>query len=495
MYALACALVASWGCANDTPYNDGTCDDRCGVGTVCREGRCLSLSGDASVPDQDAAHGDVDAGATSLPDSGPGGACISGSTRVCYSGTEGTAGRGQCRSGIETCSGGIYGPCTGEIVPTAEAEETGLDEDCDGVADESGIAGAFAPAIAKLSSDYGIAYAANDSVGVRIAYFTTVDTYEGMHSGIRIPFDAGSDRGKPFFAVGQGSYSEQVISFVHRGPIGGADGLRFATFDYEGDLSGVTGTVAEGTCGPNSLWWDSSAGRFVGAFVRNPWETLRLARYDVAAGYEEVELTDLSVSDCESVMLVPRTSGGYAVVWGTRVTDPTTSYSVRFARLNADGSREGDEVELVTTDTGGSERRGAFEARIGQRNDGTFFVLVGRAGVVTAITLDASGVETRRNAMVTTMRTQLSQVFFDAEDKARGAWISAPDALNLYAITNTNLTANTALVSGTGALRPALAQEYASGNRFGVVFEQDARIQYVGYEPGMPFSPTAISPG
>jgi len=58
--------------------------------------------------------------------------CVDGSTRVC-----GTA-VGECVPGVQACSGGVWGACVGETVAVAEICD-GLDNDCNGVADE-GIA-------------------------------------------------------------------------------------------------------------------------------------------------------------------------------------------------------------------------------------------------------------------------------------------------------------------------------------------------------------------
>jgi len=60
----------------------------------------------------------------------------------CYDGPSGTIGVGACRAGTKTCSGGKLGPCSGQVVPTAEAcDGNGVDEDCDGQANEEGATG------------------------------------------------------------------------------------------------------------------------------------------------------------------------------------------------------------------------------------------------------------------------------------------------------------------------------------------------------------------
>jgi hypothetical protein len=61
--------------------------------------------------------------------------CINGTTRNCYSGPSGTAGVGICRQGSQTCSGGSWGACSGQVTPRAE-ECNNADDDCDGNRDE-----------------------------------------------------------------------------------------------------------------------------------------------------------------------------------------------------------------------------------------------------------------------------------------------------------------------------------------------------------------------
>jgi len=56
--------------------------------------------------------------------------------RVCYRGAPGTQGVGVCATGVEVCEGGLYGLCLGQVTPLDEACNT-VDDDCDGVVDES----------------------------------------------------------------------------------------------------------------------------------------------------------------------------------------------------------------------------------------------------------------------------------------------------------------------------------------------------------------------
>ncbi|MFH2005322.1 MAG: MopE-related protein [bacterium] len=56
-------------------------------------------------------------------------------TQSCYSGPGGTMGVGLCVGGTQTCTGGAWGACAGEVVPQADVCD-GADNDCDGAADE-----------------------------------------------------------------------------------------------------------------------------------------------------------------------------------------------------------------------------------------------------------------------------------------------------------------------------------------------------------------------
>lgn len=59
-------------------------------------------------------------------------------TQTCYTGAAGTSGVGLCHGGVQTCAGGVYGSCVGQVVPSAETCD-GLDNDCDAGVDENAL--------------------------------------------------------------------------------------------------------------------------------------------------------------------------------------------------------------------------------------------------------------------------------------------------------------------------------------------------------------------
>lgn len=61
--------------------------------------------------------------------------CKPGAAEPCYSGPDGTSGRGVCKQGTHTCGDDArWGACQSEIVPRAELCNR-LDDDCDGIID------------------------------------------------------------------------------------------------------------------------------------------------------------------------------------------------------------------------------------------------------------------------------------------------------------------------------------------------------------------------
>jgi hypothetical protein len=65
--------------------------------------------------------------------------CEPGATASCYDGPSGTEGVGTCVAGTQTCNehGTAYGTCSGAVTPASETCGDGLDNDCDGVSDDS----------------------------------------------------------------------------------------------------------------------------------------------------------------------------------------------------------------------------------------------------------------------------------------------------------------------------------------------------------------------
>ncbi len=54
----------------------------------------------------------------------------------CYAGPDGTEGVAGCRAGERVCAAGAFGACQGQVLPRAEVCGDGVDDDCDGSADE-----------------------------------------------------------------------------------------------------------------------------------------------------------------------------------------------------------------------------------------------------------------------------------------------------------------------------------------------------------------------
>lgn len=77
-----------------------------------------------------------------INEEGEGCTCMPAETRDCYTADPLTENVGLCHGGTETCVdlGTGWGDCTGELGPVEETCETIEDDDCDGLANESGVA-------------------------------------------------------------------------------------------------------------------------------------------------------------------------------------------------------------------------------------------------------------------------------------------------------------------------------------------------------------------
>ncbi|MDI1450747.1 hypothetical protein [Polyangium sp. 6x1] len=63
--------------------------------------------------------------------------CTSGEVETCYGGPPGTAGVGICKEGSRVCqASGTFGECVADLLPSSEICGNGVDEDCNGIADD-----------------------------------------------------------------------------------------------------------------------------------------------------------------------------------------------------------------------------------------------------------------------------------------------------------------------------------------------------------------------
>ena len=111
---------------SNEPASEGC--DACGANQVCVDDTCLCLDGFTDC-DGLLSNGCETAGEC---------ACELGAERPCYHGPTSTLGVGACTGGVETCQGNGWSYCNGQVLPALEScDANGLDDDCDGVVDES----------------------------------------------------------------------------------------------------------------------------------------------------------------------------------------------------------------------------------------------------------------------------------------------------------------------------------------------------------------------
>jgi putative metal-binding protein len=126
---------------SDDDCDGGTDEDfgtvTCGIGACqvtieeCVDGEAqVCIPGDPAPSEMcegtdDDCDGDIDEGCL----------CLDGNTQPCYSGSPMSQNVGECHDGTQTCAGGQWGPCLGDVTPLPEVCD-GLDNDCEGTPDQ-----------------------------------------------------------------------------------------------------------------------------------------------------------------------------------------------------------------------------------------------------------------------------------------------------------------------------------------------------------------------
>ena len=105
---------------------DGTVD---GFSTSCGLGECASTGTCAGGVDSCTAGTPTAETCDNLDNDCDG--TVDGFSQSCYTGPGGTEGVGVCTAGTETCTAGSFGPCVGDVTPSAENCIDGLYNDCD----------------------------------------------------------------------------------------------------------------------------------------------------------------------------------------------------------------------------------------------------------------------------------------------------------------------------------------------------------------------------
>ena len=120
------------------PLHCGGCDKPCAkvahAAIACTAGLCALGACDAGFADCNLDH--ADGCEWDITANGPC-TCTPGDMMACYTGPPGTQGVGACAAGTAQCNpdGAGWGPCSGQTIPAFDSCNDGIDNDCDGTAD------------------------------------------------------------------------------------------------------------------------------------------------------------------------------------------------------------------------------------------------------------------------------------------------------------------------------------------------------------------------
>ncbi|MFO0755416.1 MAG: choice-of-anchor L domain-containing protein [Byssovorax sp.] len=134
----SCCIGACHDLAVDTSHCGG-CDTACTPAphatVACEGGLCVTGTCEPGYADCNASL--LDGCEQNILDGEPC-ACTPGESKPCYNGGPGTLGVGVCHEGVRTCDadGLAWGDCVGQELPGVELCDNGVDEDCNGVADD-----------------------------------------------------------------------------------------------------------------------------------------------------------------------------------------------------------------------------------------------------------------------------------------------------------------------------------------------------------------------
>ena len=126
------------GCTRDA---DGrwTCTGACGTGTrTCRDGALTECTGATTPAEETCTPENMVARNEDCDDQTDEGCdCRSGEMRSCWSGRADRMDVGRCKAGMQTCENGAFGACMGEVHADAEScANPNVDDDCNGTVDD-----------------------------------------------------------------------------------------------------------------------------------------------------------------------------------------------------------------------------------------------------------------------------------------------------------------------------------------------------------------------